>query len=118
MLKSKNILLSETDVLIIGGGIMGATLASILKEVDSNLRVDIVEALSKPALESSHPLNNAGTGHAGYCELNYTPLLPNNRIDIQKAIKINAGFEISLQYWSYLTKKYPLFSPAKFILAW
>lgn len=55
MLKSKNILLSETDVLIIGGGIMGATLASILKEVDSNLRVDIVEALSKPALESSHP---------------------------------------------------------------
>jgi malate dehydrogenase (quinone) len=99
MLKSKNILLSETDVLIIGGGIMGATLASILKEVDSNLRVDIV----------------AGTGHAGYCELNYTPLLPNNRIDIQKAIKINAGFEISLQYWSYLTKKYPLFSPAKFI---
>jgi malate dehydrogenase (quinone) len=115
MLKSKNILLSETDVLIIGGGIMGATLASILKEVDSNLRVDIVEALSKPALESSHPLNNAGTGHAGYCELNYTPLLPNNRIDIQKAIKINAGFEISLQYWSYLTKKYPLFSPSKFI---
>ena len=65
MLKSKIIPLPETDVLIIGGGIMGATLASILKEVDSNLRVDIVEALTKPALESSHPLNNAGTGHAG-----------------------------------------------------
>jgi len=115
MLKSKIILLPETDVLIIGGGIMGATLASILKEVDSNLRVDIVEALTKPALESSHPLNNAGTGHAGYCELNYTPLLSNNKIDIQKAIKINTGFEISLQYWSYLTKKYRLFLPEKFI---
>ena len=115
MLKSKNIPLPKTDVLIIGGGIMGATLASILKEVDSNLRVVIVEALTNPALESSHPLNNAGTGHAGYCELNYTPLLSDNKIDIQKAIKINAGFEISLQYWSYLTKKYRLFIPEKFI---
>ena len=105
----------ETDVLVVGSGIMGATLASILKEIEPTLRVDIVEALNTPALESSHAYNNAGTGHAGYCELNYTPLLPNNKIDIQKAIQINAGFEMSLQYWSYLTKKYPLFSPAKFI---
>ena len=115
MLKSKNILLRETDVLIVGAGIMGATLASILKELDSNLRVDLVEALNTPALESSQALNNAGTGHAGYCELNYTPLLSNNKIDIQKAIQINAGFEISLQYWSYLTKKYRLFIPDQFI---
>ena len=115
MLKSNNIPLHETDVLIVGAGIMGVTLASILKEVDSNLRVDIVEALNKPALESSRAFNNAGTGHAGYCELNYTPLLSNNKIDIQKAIQINTGFEISLQYWSYLTKKYRVFSPKKFI---
>ena len=85
MKKSKNIPLYETDVLIIGAGIMGATLGSILKELDSSLRVDIVESLNSPALESSKALNNAGTGHAGYCELNYTPLLPNNKIDIQKA---------------------------------
>ena len=115
MKKSKNIPLYETDVLIIGAGIMGATLGSILKELDSSLRVDIVESLNNPALESSKALNNAGTGHAGYCELNYTPLLPNNKIDIQKAIQINSGFELSLQYWSYLTKKYHLFSPNKFI---
>ena len=105
----------ESDALIVGAGIMGATLASILKEIDSNLRVDIVEALDSPALESSEAHNNAGTGHAGYCELNYTPLLSNNKIDIEKAVQINSGFEISLQYWSYLTKKYRLFSPSKFI---
>lgn len=111
----KNISLYKTDVLIIGAGIMGATLASILKEIDSNLRVDIVESLNNPALESSQASNNAGTGHAGYCELNYTPILPNNKVDIQKAIQINSGFELSLQYWSYLTKKYHIFSPDKFI---
>ena len=115
MIKSKNILLYETDVLVVGSGIMGATLASILKEIEPSLRVDIVEALNAPALESSHAYNNAGTGHAGYCELNYTPLLANNRIDIKKAVQINAGFEMSLQYWSFLAKKYRLFSPEKFI---
>ena len=73
----------ETDVLIIGAGIMGTTLASLLKEIDTNLQVDIVEALSYPALESSQAFNNAGTGHAGYCELNYTPLLSNNKIDVE-----------------------------------
>ena len=115
MIKSKNILRYETDVLVVGSGIMGATLASILKEIEPSLRVDIVEALNAPALESSHAYNNAGTGHAGYCELNYTPLLANNRIDIKKAVQINAGFEMSLQYWSFLAKKYRLFSPEKFI---
>jgi malate dehydrogenase (quinone) len=105
----------ETDTLIIGAGIMGATLASMIKETDPNLRIDIVEALEGPALESSYALNNAGTGHAGYCELNYTPLLLNEKIDIKKAIQINIGFEVSLQYWSYLTKKYHFFSPKKFI---
>ena len=115
MLKSKNIPLGETDVLIVGAGIMGTTLASILKEIDSNLRVDLLEALNAPGLESSQAFNNAGTGHAGYCELNYTPLLSNNKIDIKKAIQVNAGFEISLQYWSYLTKKYRLFTPGQFI---
>jgi malate dehydrogenase (quinone) len=66
MTKSKNILIFETDVLVVGSGIMGATLASILKEIEPTLRVDIVEALNTPALESSHAYNNAGTGHAGY----------------------------------------------------
>ena len=87
MIKSKNILLCETDVLVVGSGIMGVTLASILKEIEPSIRVDIVEALNAPALESSHAYNNAGTGHAGYCEMNYTPLLPNKKIDIQKDLQ-------------------------------
>jgi len=115
MQKSKIALSYESDALIVGAGIMGATLASILKEMDSDLKVDMVEALNGPALESSEANNNAGTGHAGYCELNYTPLLSNDKIDIEKAVQVNLGFEMSLQYWSYLTKKYRLFSPSKFI---
>jgi len=115
MQKSKIALSYESDALIVGAGIMGATLASILKEMDSDLKVDMVEALNGPALESSEANNNAGTGHAGYCELNYTPLLSNDKIDIKKAVQVNLGFEMSLQYWSYLTKKYRLFSPSKFI---
>ena len=115
MPKNKKTTPYETDVLIIGAGIMGATLASLLKEMDTHLRVDLVEALESHALESSQAYNNAGTGHAGYCELNYTPLLSNNKIDIQKAIEINTGFEMSLQYWGYLSRKYPIFSPKRFI---
>ena len=91
MPKNKKATPYETDVLIIGAGIMGATLASLLKEMDVHLRVDLVEALQSHALESSQAYNNAGTGHAGYCELNYTPLLSNNKIDIQRAIKIKIG---------------------------
>ena len=115
MQKSKITRPYESDTLIVGAGIMGATLASILKEIDSDLKIDMVEALDSPALESSEANNNAGTGHAGYCELNYTPLLSNDKIDIEKAVQVNLGFEMSLQYWSYLTKKYRLFSPSKFI---
>jgi malate dehydrogenase (quinone) len=115
MQKSKITRPYKSDTLIVGAGIMGATLASILKEIDSDLKIDMVEALDSPALESSEANNNAGTGHAGYCELNYTPLLSNDKIDIEKAVQVNLGFEMSLQYWSYLTKKYRLFSPSKFI---
>ena len=115
MLKNKKRAPYETDVLIVGSGIMGATLASIIKEIDSNLKVDLIEKLHAPALECSHAYHNAGTGHAGYCELNYTPIISNNKINIEKALEINTAFEVSLQYWSYLAKKYRLFTPEKFI---
>lgn len=115
MLKSKTIQFYETDVLIIGAGIMGATLASIIKEIDSNSKIILVEAQNNPSLESSKAEHNAGTGHAGYCELNYTPLTHNNKIDIKKALKINIEFETSLQYWAYLANKYKSFNPKRFI---
>jgi malate dehydrogenase (quinone) len=112
---TKNNLPYETDVLIIGSGIMGTTLASIINEVNDDLKVTIVEKLDKSGLESSHAFNNAGTGHAGYCEVNYTPILSNNKININKALKINSDFETSLQYWAYLARKYRSFNPKYFI---
>jgi len=105
----------KTDVLIIGSGIMGASLATLLKELDPNIQIDLIEKLEDAGLESSNTLNNAGTGHAGYCELNYTPLMPNGKINIHKALEINAKFQISLQFWSYLSKKYSSFKPQNFI---
>jgi len=93
----------ECDFVFIGSGIMSATLASILKELEPGLKMEMFERLDGSALESSDEWNNAGTGHAGFCELNYTPE-KNGKIDISKAIKVNEEFEISRQYWSYLVR--------------
>lgn len=105
----------KTDCLIIGGGIMSLTLASLIKELDSSVKIDLYEKLHGVGLESSEALNNAGTGHAGYCELNYTPMNKSGQIDIKKALEINSKYEITLQYWSYLSAKYKSFDPKKFI---
>lgn len=87
---------------------MSATLGSMLTEFDPALRIHVYERLPELALESSAAWNNAGTGHASYSELNYTPEIEGN-IDIKKAIDINAAFEISKEYWAHLvkTKKIP-----------
>lgn len=106
---------NKTDCLIIGGGIMSLTLASLIKEIDPSVKIDLFERLNDIGLESSEALNNAGTGHAGYCELNYTPADTNGKINIKKALEVNSKYEITLQYWSYLTKKYSSFNPRKFI---
>ena len=105
----------ETDVLLIGGGIMSATLGVLLQQLDPTLRITMVEQLPEVALESSDALNNAGTGHAGYCELNYTPQAANGSIDINRALEINAAFEVSLQFWSHLVENRALPVPDKFI---
>jgi malate dehydrogenase (quinone) len=105
----------EVDVLLIGGGIMSATLGMLLHQLDSKLRIVMVEQLPEVALESSDALNNAGTGHAGYCELNYTPELDDRTINIKRALEINAGFETSLQFWSSLVELGVLPSPQHFI---
>ena len=105
----------ETDVLLIGGGIMSATLGVLLQQLDSNLHITMVEQLGEVALESSDALNNAGTGHAGYCELNYTPQTPDGNININRALEINAAFESSLQFWSHLVETGALPAPTQFI---
>lgn len=105
----------ETDVLLVGGGIMSATLGVLLHQLSPSLRITMVEQLPEVALESSDALNNAGTGHAGYCELNYTPQLADGSIDIKRALEINAAFEVSLQFWSHLVETGALPAPKAFI---
>ncbi|MEA5097257.1 MAG: malate dehydrogenase (quinone) [Burkholderiaceae bacterium] len=110
---SRNI--ETMDALLVGAGIMGATLATLLKELDSSLRLEVVEQQASGAMESSDPWNNAGTGHAGLCELNYTPQAPDGTIGIQRAVQINSQFEVSKQFWSYLVAKGTFGSPRQFI---
>lgn len=103
------------DVLLVGAGIMSATLAVLLKELDPGLKLEIAELRSSGAIESSNPWNNAGTGHAGLCELNYTPQAADGSVDIKKAVLINTQFEVSKQFWSYLCGKSAFGSPKNFI---
>ncbi|MEE9327574.1 MAG: malate dehydrogenase (quinone) [Cocleimonas sp.] len=108
-------MIKKTDILLVGAGAMSSTLASMLKQLDPDLSVVMVERLDKPLQESSDGWNNAGTGHAAYCELNYTPQQADGSVDVKKAYGINARYEVSLQYWSYLVKLGALPEPQKFI---
>lgn len=93
----------ETDVFFVGSGIMSTTLASLLVKLGKKKRKLIIsERLSNSGLESSNTLNNAGTGHAGYCELNYTPIIDEKKIDISRAVEINKSFEKSEKFWNLL----------------
>ncbi|MDU9418299.1 malate dehydrogenase (quinone) [Staphylococcus lloydii] len=106
---------SKTDVILIGGGIMSATLGTMLKELAPNKEIKMFERLDSPAQESSNAWNNAGTGHSALCELNYTSEDKYGGIDIKKAVKINEQFQISKQFWSYLVKQGKLEDPQAFI---
>ena len=105
----------ETDVLLVGGGIMSATLGMLLWQLDPTLTITMVEQLPEVALESTNALNNAGTGHAGHCELNYTPQALDGSINITRACEINAAFEVSLQFWAHLVTSRALPTPENFI---
>jgi malate dehydrogenase (quinone) len=107
--------IAEADVILIGGGIMSATLGVLLYQLDPTLRIQIVEALAEVAKESTNPWNNAGTGHAALCELNYTKENADHSVDISKAIEINEAFEVSKQFWAYLVDQGILPQPAEFI---
>ncbi|SKC48369.1 malate:quinone oxidoreductase [Ohtaekwangia koreensis] len=106
---------TDCDVVLIGAGIMSATLGVLLKELEPNLTIEIYERLDVAAAESSDAWNNAGTGHSAFCELNYTPEREDGSIDISKAIKIAESFEISKQFWSYLIQKNHIQLPETFI---
>lgn len=106
---------TKTDVILIGAGIMSATLGTILKELAPDWNITVFEKLGKAGEESSNEWNNAGTGHAALCELNYTPEKDDGSIDIAKAVKINEQFQVSKQFWSYLVKKNLIENPGEFI---
>jgi malate dehydrogenase (quinone) len=106
---------SDVDVVLVGAGIMSATLGVLLKELDPELTIAVFERLDRAAAESSDAWNNAGTGHSAFCELNYTPEDGNCGIDISKAVKIAESFEVSRQLWTYMAEKGIIGNPADFI---
>uniref|UniRef100_UPI0013D5B604 malate:quinone oxidoreductase n=1 Tax=Pseudomonas viridiflava TaxID=33069 RepID=UPI0013D5B604 len=105
----------KVDVLMVGGGIMSATLAVWLNELEPSWSMEMVERLDGVAEESSNGWNNAGTGHSALAELNYTPEDKNGNVDISKAIEINEAFQISRQFWSWQVKTGVLKNPRSFI---
>lgn len=105
----------KVDVLLIGGGIMSATLGVWLNELQPDLSMEMVERLDGVALESSNGWNNAGTGHSALAELNYTPEDENGKVSIPKAVEINEAFQISRQFWSWQVQQGVLKNPRSFI---
>lgn len=103
------------DVVLIGGGIMSATLGTLLHAVQPDWSIRIYERLGGVAEESSNPWNNAGTGHAALCELNYTPEKPDGSIEISSAVKVNEQFQISREFWASLAQQARLADDAVFI---
>ena len=113
---SKNINSNKVvDVVLIGAGIMSATLGVLLKELDPELSIEIFERLDVAAAESSDAWNNAGTGHSAFCELNYTPQLEDGSVETKKAVAIAESFEISKQFWSFLVQNNLVDTPETFI---
>ena len=107
---------TSTDVVLIGAGIMSATLGTILKELVPDWNITVLERLEAAGEESSNEWNNAGTGHSALCELNYTAEKPDGSIDISKAIKVNEQFQLSRQFWSYLVNSSRIRNPHDFIM--
>ena len=105
----------QADAVLVGAGVMGATLATLLQHLEPGLTVLMVERLGQVAAESSAALNNAGTGHGANCELNYTPVDGQGQLKLHKALAINGAYEQSLQFWAALVEQGALGSPGAFL---
>lgn len=105
----------HTDVVLIGAGIMSATLAEMLRTLEPDWKIEVFERLDQVARESSDAMNNAGTGHSAFCELNYTPQLADGSVDVSKALKIAEQFETSKEFWAALAERGVLKEPGAFI---
>lgn len=111
----KTVVETDADVILIGAGIMSATLGLLLKTLEPSISIEVYERLDVAAAESSDAWNNAGTGHSAFCELNYTPQKANGSVDIKKAVQIAESFEVSKQFWAYFVEKGILPDPKSFI---
>jgi len=98
----------DYDIVLVWAWIMSATLLSLLHELDPTLKIALIERLDSIAQESSAVMNNAGTWHSAFCELNYTPEQSDGTIDISKAVAIAESFELSKQFWTTLTERWYL----------
>ncbi|RJO74796.1 malate dehydrogenase (quinone) [Nocardia panacis] len=105
----------KTDVVLIGAGIMSATLGALLRQLQPDWSISLFERLDAAAAESSDPWNNAGTGHSALCELNYSPQQADGSVDITKAVDINERFQVSRQFWAYAVQNGVLADPSRFI---
>ena len=105
----------KVDVLLIGGGIMSATLGVWLRELEPDWSLEMVERLDGVALESSNGWNNAGTGHSALAELNYTPEDSKGNIQISKAVEINEAFQVTRQFLAWQVRQGVLKNPRSFI---
>ncbi|MGO1070736.1 malate dehydrogenase (quinone) [Lysobacter sp. CA199] len=103
------------DVVLIGGGIMSVTLATYLQELQPDWNIQLYERRDGVAEESSDGWNNAGTGHSGFAELNYTPQLPDGSVETKRAVEIAEQFEISRQFWAHQIAQGRLHQPSDFI---
>ncbi|NLA65684.1 MAG: malate:quinone oxidoreductase [Leucobacter sp.] len=108
---------NTVDVALIGGGIMSATLGTLIKQVQPDWSIEIIESREEVATESSNAWNNAGTGHAALCELNYMPEGEDGSLNPAKAIEINEQFQLSRQWWAALVEAGVLGEPTSFINA-
>lgn len=105
----------EVDVALIGGGVLSAHLGLMLHTLQPDWTIVGFERLPKVAKESSNPWNNAGTGHAGLCELNYTKEKPDGTLDNAKPIDINEQFQVTRQMWAHYVEAGVLGNPDTFI---
>ncbi len=112
---SENVVEAKTDVVLVGAGIMSATLGALMRQLQPDWSITAFERLDAAAAESSDPWNNAGTGHSALCELNYTPGKPDGSVEIAKAVNVNEQFQVSRQFWSYAVDNGILSDPKDFI---
>lgn len=103
------------DVLLIGGGIMSATLGTYLQELEPEWSIHLYERLDEVAAESSNGWNNAGTGHSAFCEMNYTPEQSDGSVAIDRAVNVTEQFEVSRQFWAHQVDRGMLGEPGSFI---